>query len=1014
MQPPRLKQPEQPEQQQQQQQQQQLSLSQLLGDWWKQLSPSQVGHELAQQGVAMSQENHQRALLQLDAARARHANAEQRLFEAKQRLERAEQKLDEAEQLMRACEDELEVAMQQAQAPEMIQHRKQWLDDARVGVQRAYETLQFAQQQYLKAQAAADKLEDAQKHEQNMLAQLQERQLQLAWLKSNWKAAIVIQRLNRGEQSADSARSNLVLVRSLLACDPSVRIKVNVSNTCLHHFLDVLAQYCDKNTPESIKPLFAKFIDFAWIKLYKSDACIPKLLAMESMITFYYSLAMHQHHSSAAQSVNAMQPSTGHPHAVQGSSDEIVTFGAEAQLAAHSEASETDMSAQASEPSDSQQPLGVSAITIDISASPPARMIVAVKFGYCNKAQFAVMPTDTVSDLLSMIASDPEGSDWIERIRTRSTDGHALYTTETWHRGGEPVAAEMAIGSIARTSNSQPLQLHLSAKEPKYSARDVLEHLGKTRATMGLSQLNEAAEEEEEMVDLLPLTKAHVKMHLASAASQLGDSSNSHGATGVSAIGDGAVGDSADALLDHVNTTTNAASSIRTAAADGAMRVLVDVLSGSRDLRDEKEIRDKVKKLLKAIALLLGQTSGVVDGNWLKDRGHKFRLAFVLTTPSGQKMIVAIEFKHGRLFDPRKPLCIDKNGMLDANSPVGTYTLFNEAFTNMAESGLNVSVITNLTQTVVLHCQLDSSHQLATTFSCVEDPSGQALFGLLFTLLLDARNNVYGEQERTFVQHKLHGDGVGHDAVKHSWHAARNQPLLNTDAPHWLAEAVDPATPSGCLRLREVPRLSAVPQQTICRTVDDALRLSSGFMPTDIFVGPEIGAGCFGVVCEGLFQGRPAAIKRIVMHLYFDNMLIYQHEVQVYLHLRSLWGTAVATLLSHGINSHKSVSIITERGSHSEEWSDSDIRLAVASLEMIHRMGILHGDSHAANVVFFGEGNSRRALWIDFERSTFDNKHDRREAEIQRLRKCAISIREKANKTKLEAERRLREALPAQ
>nr|KAJ3419823.1 hypothetical protein HK105_006460 [Polyrhizophydium stewartii] len=370
-----------------------------------------------------------------------------------------------------------------------------------------------------------------------------------------------------------------------------------------------------------------------------------------------------------------------------------------------------------------------------------------------------------------------------------------------------------------------------------------------------------------------------------------------------------------------------------------AMRVLVDVLSGSRDLRDEKEIRDKVKKLLKAVALLLGQTSGVVDGNWLKDRGHKFRLAFVLTTPSGQKMIVAIEFKHGRLFDAKKPLCIDKNGILDANSPVGTYTLFNEAFTNMAESGLNVSVITNLTQTVVLHSQLDSSHQLATTFSCVEDPSGQALFGLLFTLLLDARNN-----------------------------------------------------------------------QAICRTADDALRLGPGFMPTDIFVGPEIGAGWFGVVCEGLFQGQPAAIKRIVMHLFFDNLLIYEHEVQVYLHLRELWGTAVARLLSHGIDSHKSVSIITERGSHSKEWPDSDIQLAVASLERIHKKGILHGDSHAGNVVFVGEGTNRRALWIDFEHSRFDDDQDLREAEIQRLRTCAISIRRNAEKKNARAERRLRKA----
>nr|KAJ3411351.1 hypothetical protein HK105_002654 [Polyrhizophydium stewartii] len=261
---------------------------------------------------------------------------------------------------------------------------------------------------------------------------------------------------------------------------------------------------------------------------------------------------------------------------------------------------------------------------------------------------------------------------------------------------------------------------------------------------------------------------------------------------------------------------------------------------------------------------------------------------------------------------------------------------------------------------------------------------------------------------RQSTSHTLAEDEPG--ALEHNDNAMQDEPHEPAEMTRWLAVSVDPEAPSDCLRICQVSSISAVPKQAICRTVGDALRLGPGFVPTDIFVGAEIGAGCFGVVCEGLFQGQPVAIKRIVMHLHFDNLLLYEHEVQVYLHLRELWGTAVARLLSHGIDSHKSVSIITERGSHSKEWPDSDIRLAVASLEMIHNMGILHGDSHAGNVVFVGEGTNRRALWIDFEHSRFDDDQDLREAEIQRLRTCAISIRRNAEKKKARAERRLLKA----
>nr|KAJ3415538.1 hypothetical protein HK105_001481 [Polyrhizophydium stewartii] len=245
--------------------------------------------------------------------------------------------------------------------------------------------------------------------------------------------------------------------------------------------------------------------------------------------------------------------------------------------------------------------------------------------------------------------------------------------------------------------------------------------------------------------------------------------------------------------------------------------------------------------------------------------------------------------------------------------------------------------------------------------------------------------------------------------------ATQSQPPVVADARPRLARSIDPAAQPGCLWLREVPSLSAVPEAQRCKTVDDALRLEPGIKPIDIFVGSEIGAGRFGVVRAALFQALPAAIKRIVLHLYEHNQELYQHEVHMYLRLRYLWGVAVATLLGYGMDSHDSVSIITERGNLSEAWPKSDVELAVASLKAIHRMGILHGDVHAKNVVFVGKGNERRALWIDFECSKFGNDYHQQQAEIQRLRECAASIGQRFESEKAEAERRLRETtLPVQ
>ncbi|KAL2911283.1 hypothetical protein HK105_209263 [Polyrhizophydium stewartii] len=239
------------------------------------------------------------------------------------------------------------------------------------------------------------------------------------------------------------------------------------------------------------------------------------------------------------------------------------------------------------------------------------------------------------------------------------------------------------------------------------------------------------------------------------------------------------------------------------------------------------------------------------------------------------------------------------------------------------------------------------------------------------------------------------------DAPLHGGSAMSTGSLVLDGASSWMAKSLDRAALPGCLRLREVHSLAFVRKQDICSTAEDVQCLAPGIKPNDIIVGAHIGAGLFGAVREALFQGRPAALKQIVLHLYADNILVYHHEVRMYLKLRGLWGYSVAELFSYGMDSHRSASIITERSTLSEEWPESDEELAVKSLREIHRLGVLHGDPHVKNVVFVGEGRRRRALWIDFEYSKFSSekyKHDE-----EGLRQAAESIRTMAEQERYNA-----------
>ncbi|KAL2918489.1 hypothetical protein HK105_201890 [Polyrhizophydium stewartii] len=831
--------------------------------------------------------------------------------------------------------------------------------------------------------------------------------------------------------------------------------QITCAAQCLKHFIRGFIEFCEKNNRVDFVQLMVGFLDIVWRGLFLPDPRMETVVAMECGVTYNYSLADQTLTTEWLSKLDTlfsdnMTSSTLCPPAAQGGSAEILVTGATPQLAA-------------------------------LRASSKSSLLV-------------------LDDPMTQGDQDVEMS-----VSEQAEDiaiGEAADALQA------PAAA--AHGSHAAQNGVKTRELHSGVKEPKFTERQVLEKLGENKREVGLEQLKETAEGQNK-IDLLQFTKAKIEK-LPAGKLQPRTSNTAHGASRTSATTGGASASKAT-MSDFIAKTIKDAGNEVSAAADDAMQELAKLNSPETEFSNEKDVVNRVKILLQAVALLLGQTGCVVvEWEWLKKRGYKCDLGFVFTTPNGRQMIFAIEVKHGRLFDLGKPLEIDSKGRIRSGKALGILKSYNQGFLYMAESDLDVSIITNFTQTIVMHSRLEDNKQLATTFGCFEDSSGHTLFVLLYSLLKDVRKNQYGRPERNFVQHDLcgkeaariyysmdaktksrttssksslgptrssrstrssrgggatgsgtavavaadnpygyergamtaQGSGslphhdefthlqfkeipkaavttrqsmgltLGEDALDAPLHGGSAMPtgsLVLDGASSWMAKSLDPTAPPDCLRFHEVHSLAVVRKQDICSTAEDVQCLAPGIKPNDIIVGAHIGAGLFGAVREALFQGRPAALKQIVLHRYADNILVYHHEVRMYLKLRGLWGYSVAELFTYGMDSHRSVSIITERGTLSEEWPESDEELAVKSLREIHRLGVLHGDPHVKNVVFVGEGRRRRALWIDFERSKFSSDKYEHDEEVQGLREAAESVRRMVEQEQYNAKERLRKAV---
>ncbi|KAL2915129.1 hypothetical protein HK105_205233 [Polyrhizophydium stewartii] len=186
-------------------------------------------------------------------------------------------------------------------------------------------------------------------------------------------------------------------------------------------------------------------------------------------------------------------------------------------------------------------------------------------------------------------------------------------------------------------------------------------------------------------VDLLQFTKAKIEK-LPVGKLQPNTSNAAHGASRTSATTGGASSASKATMSDFLAKTIEDARSGVSAAADAAMHELAKLDSQKTEFSNEKDVVNRVKILLQAVALLLGQTGCVVvKCEWLKKRGYKCDLGFVFTTPNGRQMIFAIEVKHGRLFDPDKPLEIDSKGRIMSDKALGIRKSYNQGFLYMAE-----------------------------------------------------------------------------------------------------------------------------------------------------------------------------------------------------------------------------------------------------------------------------------------------------------------------------------------
>ncbi|KAL2919406.1 hypothetical protein HK105_201051 [Polyrhizophydium stewartii] len=134
-----------------------------------------------------------------------------------------------------------------------------------------------------------------------------------------------------------------------------------------------------------------------------------------------------------------------------------------------------------------------------------------------------------------------------------------------------------------------------------------------------------------------------------------------------------------------------------------------------------------------------------------------------------------------------------------------------------------------------------------------------------------------------------------------------------------------------------------------------------------LVIGQRLNKRATRVVRVAEIGNQPAVAKYIPL----EQLAAFETELSSYNRLAHLQGGPVARLHTACMYDGHSALLVVERGAVCGHIGERDKQLAIEALKEIHNAGALHGDVHAGNVAFAGVGDSRRAFWIDLERTTF-------------------------------------------